>query len=71
MATTTALLMMAAEAAITLNSGYRVSIITGCRLKHVTASTNYFWGVDTRDFIYMHACASVLATVTGTELVAS
>ena len=53
MATTTALLMMAAIAAITLNSGYGFTTIPGRRLKQVTASTNYFWGVDTKDFIYM------------------
>ena len=53
MATTTALLMIAAVAAITLNSGYGFTTIPGRRLMHVTASTNYFWGVDTRHYIYV------------------
>ena len=49
MATTTALLMMTGVAAITINSGYGFTTIPGRHLMHVTTSTNYFWGVDTKE----------------------
>ena len=61
--------MVAVMVAVTATSGYGFTTIPG-DLKQITASTNYFWGVNKNDDIF-NLNASVPATVTGVKLVAN